>query len=417
MALNLYRRHHRIKGKCVAGHAPDSRNYEPDELRRGWRKCHCPIYICGTLGGQFKRRNSNHTKWEEAKAVAAVLETADSWDGKPVIHVSAAPPEPQTSRVKIADAVAVFLSLREGEKIAPATLRKYRTFTKQLLEFADSRGYVMLDQLKSSDVDGFYSSLKLGIRAKAKRLSTLRSFFRFCVNREFLPKSPVSVDLKPPQGSSRVANKIPFTDEELERTINACDEVHEVKWSNGQREGVWTGEDAKDFIWTLTYTGLRISDVALFNIDRLQGNEVFLRAKKNGGDVFAYIPDWLRDRLLKRSRAWGPMVFLVGESQRLDTVTDTWRRKLNKVFEIAGRFEESPTPHRFRHTFARILLQRGVPVADVADLLGDDEDTVREHYARWVPERQARLTKILKEAFEDKPRPRLVAIRGGKHRT
>jgi hypothetical protein len=35
-------------------------------------------------------------------------------------------------------------------------------------------------------------------------------------------------------------------------------------------------------------------------------------------------------------------------------------------------------------------------VADVADLLGDDEDTVREHYARWVSERQARLTRILK---------------------
>jgi len=57
--------------------------------------------------------------------------------------------------------------------------------------------------------------------------------------------------------------------------------------------------------------------------------------------------------------------------------------------------------------FARILLERGVPVADVADLLGDDEKTVREP-ARWVPERQARLTKILKAAFDgcaqDSPR-------------
>jgi hypothetical protein len=49
------------------------------------------------------------------------------------------------------------------------------------------------------------------------------------------------------------------------------------------------------------------------------------------------------------------------------------------------------------------LLQKGVPVADVADLLGDDEKTVREHYARWVPERQARLTKILKAAFHSRP--------------
>jgi hypothetical protein len=50
-----------------------------------------------------------------------------------------------------------------------------------------------------------------------------------------------------------------------------------------------------------------------------------------------------------------------------------------------------------------------VPVADVADLLGDDEKTVREHYARWVPERQARLTKILKDAFQGQPKPTLTA--------
>lgn len=413
MSFNLYRRHYRIAGKCVGGHDPDSRNYEPEELRRGWRKCHCPIYICGTLNGQFKRRNSEQPKWEDAKAVAAVLETADSWDGKPVIHPSVPAPEAQRTRIKIAEAVTVFLSLREGERIAAATLRKYKTFTKQLQAFAEARGYIMLDQLASADVDMLYGSMKLGLRAKAKRLGTLRSFFRFCVNREWLPKSPVSSDLKAPQGSSRVANKVPFTDGELERIISACDLLGEVKWSNWQREGSWTGEDAKDFIWTLTHTGLRISDVALFHIKRLNGNEVFLRAKKNGGDVFAYIPDWLRDKLVKRSKSWGPMLFLVGESERLETVTDTWRRKLNKVFELAGKFEETPTPHRFRHTFARILLQRGVPVADVADLLGDDEDTVREHYARWVPERQARLTKILKDAFEDKPRPKVVAINRG----
>ena len=40
-----------------------------------------------------------------------------------------------------------------------------------------------------------------------------------------------------------------------------------------------------------------------------------------------------------------------------------------------------------------------------ADLLGDDEKTVREHYARWVPERQERLTRILKDAFGERPKP------------
>jgi hypothetical protein len=98
MALNLYRRHYRLAGKCIGGHAPDSRDYEPDELRRGWRKCHCPIYLCGTLNRQFKRRNSEQTKWEDAKVAAAALEAADSWDGKPVIQPCVPIAEPQPGR-------------------------------------------------------------------------------------------------------------------------------------------------------------------------------------------------------------------------------------------------------------------------------------------------------------------------------
>jgi integrase len=252
------------------------------------------------------------------------------------------------------------------------------------------------------------------VRAKAKRLSTLRAFFRFCVNRKWITENPVSSDIRPPIGANRVTNKFPFTDEELQRIIDACDRAGAVSWTNGRDSGTWTGEDVKDFIWVMVYTGLRISDVALFHMNRLKGNEVFLRAKKNGGEVFAYIPDWLADRLHARAKRVGQRVFVVGTSDRLETVTDMWRRKINKVFELTGKFEEPPTPHRFRHTFARILLQRGVPLADVADLLGDDEKTVREHYSRWVPERQARLTKILKEAFEDKPKPKLVSIKGGR---
>ena len=42
----------------------------------------------------------------------------------------------------------------------------------------------------------------------------------------------------------------------------------------------------------------------------------------------------------------------------------------------------------------------GVTVRDVAELLGNTEDMIRKHYGAWVPERQARLTKILKEAIE-----------------
>lgn len=126
--------------------------------------------------------------------------------------------------------------------------------------------------------------------------------------------------------------------------------------------------------------------------------------------MFAYIRDWLRGRLEARAERVGRRPFITERSERLETVTNIWRRRIAKAFDVAGPFEEPAIPHRFRHTFARILLQRSVPVADVADLLGDDEKTAREHYSRWVPERQARLTRILQDAFDG--RPKLAAIQG-----
>jgi len=409
MGLKLYRRH---RLECEGEHAEDSRSGEFEEGRRGWKKCACSIHAAGTLSGKFSRRQTGKSSWLEAKSVAAIWEGAQSWDSPLKPEQPAPAPSPDAAgRVTIADAIASFLAVREGSKIAPATLRKYKTFTKTLRVFADSKGYIMVDQFSSADLDVFYANWKLGARAKGKALGTLRSFFRFCTNREWLTKTPVTGDLKPPLGANRVANKVPFTDEELQRIIDACDRIGEIQWQNGRQVGTWSGEDAKDFIWLLTYTGLRISDASLFRIDRLRGNEVFLRAKKNGGDVFTWLPDWLVDRLKQRANQRGQRPFMIGASERLETVTDLWRRRINRVFELAGKFDEVPTPHRFRHTFARILLQRGVPVADVADLLGDDEDTVREHYARWVPERQARLTNILRDAFTDKPRPKLVSMK------
>jgi integrase len=122
-----------------------------------------------------------------------------------------------------------------------------------------------------------------------------------------------------------------------------------------------------------------------------------------------------RRRARPRGKRYGERPFIVARSDRLETITNIWRRRIARAFEAAGPFEEPATPHRFRHTFARILLQRGVPVADVADLLGDDEKTVREHYARWVPERQARLTKILREAFMGQPKPTWSVLPGGRH--
>lgn len=432
MKLNLYRRH---RGRCEAGKGRGVTSSELDERRKDWgRRCGCEIAMSGVLGGKFSRKTTHASDWENARRVAEAYEQADSWTGKP--EVKPAPPEQtkeETStpaRATIVEACRVYITHQESAGLEPSTLSKHRTLTNRITAFGEGRGYVLIDQFVTGDIDIFWASWKLGARTKGKRLSTLRGFFRFCVGRKWMAESPVSADIKPPVGSSKAANKWPFTDEELQRIIAACDKppcpprgrnsaitasnyVGAV-WKNDQGIGEWTGEDLKDIIWLMVYTGYRISDATFFDMKLLQGNQVFIRATKNGGEVFAYLPDWLRDRLLERAKVHGNRPFIVGRSHRLETVTNVWRRRIAQAFEAAGEFEQPPTPHRFRHTFARVLLQKGVSVADVADLMGDDEETIRAHYSRWIPERQERLTRILQDAFEERPKPKLVGIQGGR---
>ena len=116
MALNLYRRH---RQECEAGHPEESRSGEFEERKKGWKRCACFIFASGTINRKFGRKYTGKSDWDDARAVAAVWEETQSWDGK-------AQPEPEPvithgpARITIADAVKVFLSNREGAKIAPA---------------------------------------------------------------------------------------------------------------------------------------------------------------------------------------------------------------------------------------------------------------------------------------------------------
>jgi len=181
VALNLYRRH---REACEGGHAFDSRSGEFGERKRGWKRCACLIFVSGTLDRKFSRRCTDTADWSEAHRIAHEYEKGRSWTAKPSVFSPAPESAPEKPRVTITDACKVFITNREAAGLAAATLRKYRTFAKQLGDYADARGYVMLDQITAADIDLFWVGWKLGARAKGKRLTTLRAFFRFCANRK-----------------------------------------------------------------------------------------------------------------------------------------------------------------------------------------------------------------------------------------
>lgn len=107
------------------------------------------------------------------------------------------------------------------------------------------------------------------------------------------------------------------------------------------------------------WTGLRISDGAMFDMSRV-------------------------------TRTWrlGPKILALGRSQRLEAVTDLWRRRINRVFDLAGPFRVwYSDAHVFGTPLCGFCFSAVFRPRDVADLIGDTEDMVLKHYARWVPER------------------------------
>jgi integrase len=363
---------------------------------------------------------------------------AQSWDGEgaatadaPVVESRPLPTEPVS---EVPRAITIERAIHEfqsefSEYVASSTQKKYKLILGKLSAFSHTRGYVVLDQWLPFDVREFRASWSVSPQTAAKNMSIVKAFFEFCVSNEWISRNPARL-VRRQRGRDavdrRAEQKLPFSDQELRKMYEACETKYgkqEIKWSRTihherasgeyvRYNSKWTGQDIADFISVSVYTGLRISDVSTFHADRMQpSGEIRIRTTKAGTHVYTWVPEWLQERIRARARQVGPFIFGEHDTIDMNVVTDVWRRKLKKLWTLCGPWKEKPTPHRFRHTFARILLQRpGVTVRDVAELLGNSEEMVRKHYAAWIPERQERLTAVLKAAFSERPRPNVVEM-------
>ncbi len=347
--LTLYRRH--LKG-C------------PHAQERFYKRCKaCPVWVQGILKGRSLRKSLHTASWERAEDELRAMDAPEP-----------AAVQAETDR-DILEAYGAFYKECE-RRIAPATLRKYRYLEEQLKTFCRRSGIETLKAFTVQHVRDFRTTWTESPRSANKKLERLRAFFNFCVENEWTHRNPaklVKLD------KVRDAPTLPFSDEEMERILanaGAC----------------------RAFILTLRYTGMRISDAALLREESIKGGRVHLYMAKTGVPVYVPIPEFLARELAALPRQGG-YVFLRGQSTRLDTATDLWRRHLAKVFTRAGIL--GGHPHRFRDTFAVSLLERGVPIEVVSRLLGHASIRVTErHYAPWVQSLQNRLEAEVKKAWE-----------------
>jgi integrase len=120
--------------------------------------------------------------------------------------------------------------------------------------------------------------------------------------------------------------------------------------------------------------------------------------QKSGQRVYLPIPDELKlilDALpLPRSAAQDcPYYFWNGVASRR-AVVGIAERTLAAVFKKSG--VKNAHAHRYSHTLAtRLLGEQGATLQEIADILGNTEEVVLKHYAKWCPERQTKIDRLM----------------------
>jgi hypothetical protein len=119
--LNLYRRH---QASC---------RYRS----RRFRVCNCPIWVQGSLRGEYIRRGLNLRSW------SAATDLVRDWEAAGEIGVVKKPDIPT-----IVEAVELFLQDARAQKLSPETIRKYENLlNRRLTPWCAAKGYRYLKQL------------------------------------------------------------------------------------------------------------------------------------------------------------------------------------------------------------------------------------------------------------------------------
>ena len=258
--------------------------------------------------------------------------------------------------------------LRVERNASDLTIKSYREDLTALVEYlGDVHGNVPAPgAVGTVELRGYVAALHEAGYAKttiARRLASLRSFFRFG-QREGWTKSNPAKPLRNPRKSRSLPHFL------------SCDEIERLLAAPPAGDPLGLRDRA--ILEVLYSAGLRVSELAGLNAADLDlpGGTVRVRGKGRreriapiGSYAARALADWLAVRRVSAREKSGPNAptFVNKFGRRL--TTRSIGRMLEKHLRAAG-LDRRTTPHTLRHSFATHLLDRGADIRSVQELLG-----------------------------------------------
>ncbi len=221
----------------------------------------------------------------------------------------------------------------------------------------------------------------------ARKLATLRSFYKFCVRRSYISASPL-VGIRTPKQERRLPKLLEL--EQIHKLLATPDDT------------TLLGSRDRAMLETIYSTGVRVSELVDLNLSDVDFAGKVLRVRGKGRKqritpIGSSALDAIRRHLElrktdPRSTNFNQEALFVNKhGQRLST--RSVRRKLDKYLLHAG-LDPTVSPHTLRHSFATHMLNNGADIRSVQELLGHQSLSTTQIYTHLTNNR-------LREAYNE----------------
>ncbi|HEY2646437.1 MAG TPA: tyrosine recombinase XerC [Candidatus Acidoferrales bacterium] len=287
--------------------------------------------------------------------------------------------------------------LRAVRNSSPHTIRSYETDLGQFLKFLTPPGVAMpsapeVTHLMIREFVAHLHDLNLEKSSIARKLASIRSFFKFAVREGIVVRNPARMVATP-----KLPKRIPsvLSAEDLNAFLDGVvagperprARRREKSMIDDSRLMVKRDRAILEFLYA---SGLRVSELTGLNLADMDRKDLMLRVRGKGSKerivpygakaeqaLEAYEP--LREELLRKAKGRGDRlaVFLNHLGTRL---TQRSVARIVKKYARLANVEWDLHPHSLRHAFATHLLADGADLRAIQELLGHSSLSTTQRY-------------------------------------
>jgi integrase/recombinase XerD len=265
--------------------------------------------------------------------------------------------------------VDAYLHDQYRRHLSPNTLRNSFTANRSFLEFVKRGGKRDLDKVSREDIESYIEHEQdRGVKPSSinMRMQSLRAFFRFLIDREAL---------RPEVLLKKVRIKVP---EALPRAMDPDDVKKLLRVITDTRD--------RAMVLVLLRTGMRIGELLHTLVSEISVKErkieIYEAQKTQVGrvvylseDAVVALKAWLRKREVQKG-------YLIYTGGRRTMSYPAARMMFQKYLDKAGLLHKGYSLHCLRHTFATELLNAGMRLESLQQLLGHESVEMTRRYAK-----------------------------------